>query len=144
MVEKGYKEVSDLLLPRLKAIQEKEGYISEKSMKELSKELKIPISRIYGVATFYAMLHTKKQGKHIIEICNSPSCHVNGSNKLISYIEKELGVRLGNTTPDGNFSFYATSCIGCCDEAPAMLIDGKAYTNLDEKKVKEILEKCRS
>jgi NADH-quinone oxidoreductase subunit E len=85
------------------------------------------------------MLKIKKQGKHIIELCGSPSCVLNKSREIEDFLEKELKIEIGETTKDKLFSVYKTSCIGCCDEAPAMLIDGKPYTKLTLERVKEIL-----
>jgi len=132
-----------LLLNILRQAQEKHGYLSEQVLKDISKKTKIPISRLWGIATFYFLLKTEKQGKYVIHICNNPSCYVNGSMNLIRFLEKELKVKLDNTTKDRKFSLYATSCIGCCDEAPAMLVNGKLYTKLTEEKIKDILKKCK-
>jgi NADH-quinone oxidoreductase subunit E len=132
-----------LLLPILQEEQRKNGYISEEALKKISKDAKIPISRLYGIATFYAMLHTKKQGKYVIEVCISPSCCVNGSNDIINVLEHELKISIGETTKNKLFSLYSSSCIGCCDEAPAILINGKPYKRLNEKKIKSILKKLR-
>ncbi|MBW2991880.1 NAD(P)H-dependent oxidoreductase subunit E [Candidatus Woesearchaeota archaeon] len=136
--------MSEIILNLLRKAQKKSGYLSEEILKKISKKTKIPISRLYGVATFYTMLRTSKQGKHIIEICGSPSCYVNGGIDLENFLEKELGIEIGETTKDGKISLYKTSCIGCCDKAPAMLLDGKAVVNLTKEKVKEIIKKCRS
>lgn len=134
----------DLLLPLLRQIQKKEGYVSEDSMKKLSKKTGLPIVKIYAAATFYSMIHTKKQGKCVIEICNSPSCYLNGSLDIIKVLEKELKIKSGQTTKDGKFSLHICSCIGCCDKAPAMRINGKVYGNLTKEKIKSIIKKCKS
>jgi NADH-quinone oxidoreductase subunit E len=128
-----------ILLNILHEIQDKEGYLSEESLKKVSVKYQIPISKLYGIATFYTMLKIKKQGKHIIELCGSPSCVLNKSREIEDFLEKELKIEIGETTKDKLFSVYKTSCIGCCDEAPAMLIDGKPYTKLTLERVKEIL-----
>lgn len=133
----------DLLLTEFKRIQKREGFVSEKSMKLLSRKLKMPISKIYGVATFYSMVHVKKQGKNVIEICNSPSCYVNGSLDLIKFIEKKLNIKSRQTTKDGRFCLHICSCIGCCDKSPAMKINGKVHYNLTKEKILEILKQCR-
>lgn len=133
----------DLLLPELKKAQKKEGYVSEESMKKISKKLKIPISRIYGAATFYALIHTEPQGKYVIEICNSPSCYLNGSVHVIKHLEKKLKIKSRQTTKDKKFSLHIGSCIGCCDKAPAMKINGKVYGNLTTKKIDDILKKLK-
>jgi len=129
-------KITGLLLPILRKEQKKKGYISESALKKISKKTKIPISRVYGVATFYSMLHTKKQGKNIIYVCDSISCHINGSENIVNYLEVRLKT-------NKRFSLHKTSCIGCCDEAPAMLLNGKAYTKLTREKIDGILKKCK-
>lgn len=133
-----------LLLPILTEIQDKHGYISEDIIRELSKKTGMPMSKIFGVATFYSFLTTKQLGKNIIYICNSPTCYVNGAMNLIKVIENELGIKSGETTEDGKFTLHIGSCIGCCDNAPAMLVNDERHINLTEKKIKEILDRCRS
>ena len=135
--------MSDILLNVLKEAQEEHGYLSEHVLKQISIEQGVPLARLYGVARFYTMLHTEPQGDHIIEICGSPSCVLNGMTPLEDYLEEELGVSIGDTTEDGKVSLYKTSCIGCCDESPAMLVDGKPHTKLTKERVKALLDKLR-
>jgi len=128
-----------LLLPMLQAIQAKFGYISEANAHYLSKKTGIPFSSIYGVITFYEMLYAEPKGKYIIRICNSPSCYLNGSLNLIKFLTLLLKIKSGETTKDKKFSLEIVSCIGCCDKAPAMMINNKVYGNLNEKKIREII-----
>ncbi|NYZ76507.1 NAD(P)H-dependent oxidoreductase subunit E [Candidatus Micrarchaeota archaeon] len=132
-----------LLINILHEVQDKQGYISEQALKKISVEQNIPISRLFGVVKFYTMFHTEPQGKYVLEICGSPSCVLNNGMKLEKFLENEIGVRIGETSKDGMFSLYKTSCIGCCDEAPAMLINGKPYTNMTVERVKLLLKKLR-
>ena len=132
-----------ILLNILRETQDREGYLSEKSLKKISVEYNIPISKLYSVATFYTMLRTKKQGKYVIELCGSPSCVLNKSREIERFLEKELKIEIGEMSKDGLFSIYKTSCIGCCDEAPAMLVNGEPYTKLTVEGVKEILGELR-
>ena len=134
--------MTEFLLELLKKEVKKKGFISEEAAKRISKKTDIPVSRVYGAATFYSFLHTKPQGKNIIHLCTSPSCTVNGSFNLLKFLEKELKMKLGQTNK--KFSLYETSCIGCCDEAPAMLLNGKPCTKLTKEKIKKILIKCKS
>jgi NADH-quinone oxidoreductase subunit E len=134
---------STQLLPMLEKEQEKKGWISEAALKRISKETGIPISRVYAVATFYAHIQVEKQGRYIIEICNSPSCYLNDSLDIIEFLEKGLKIRSGQTTKDGLFSLHICSCIGCCDKAPAMMINKEVYGNLTKEKIKEILKKIK-
>ena len=129
----------NLLLPMLQAIQAKFGCISEANAHYLSKKTGIPFSKIYGVITFYEMLYTEKKAKNIIRICNSPSCYLNGSLKLIEFLESLLKIKSGETTKDKKFSLEIVSCLGCCDKAPAMIINDKVYGNLTEKKIERII-----
>lgn len=133
----------EIILNILWGVQDKYGYLPEKSLKEISIKYQIPISRLYGVATFHTMLRIKKQGKYIIELCGSPSCVLNKERDIERFLEKELGIEIGDTTKDKMFSVYKTSCIGCCDEAPAMLVNGEPWTKLSVKRVKEILKELR-
>ncbi|MBW2965846.1 NAD(P)H-dependent oxidoreductase subunit E [Candidatus Woesearchaeota archaeon] len=136
--------MSNLLLTELRKIQKKQGHISEKAIRKINKKTGIPLSVIYGVATFYVKLHTKPQGKYIIEICNNPSCYLNGSLDLIKFLEKKLKIKSRQTTKDKKFSLHICSCIGCCDEPPAMLLNGKPYTKLTKEKLESIIKKCKS
>jgi NADH-quinone oxidoreductase subunit E len=133
-----------LLLQYLHEEQNRNGYISEKAIKDINTKTGIPLSKIYGVLTFYSMFHTKEQGKYLIEICNSPTCYLNGSIPLIKFMEKELGIKSGDTSKDGLFSLHITSCLGLCNQSPAMLLNKKPYTKLTTKKLKKIIEKCKS
>jgi NADH-quinone oxidoreductase subunit E len=133
------KRKDKLLLPMLQAIQAKFGYVSEANAHYLSRKTGIPFSKIYGVITFYEMLYTEKKGKYIIRICNSPSCYLNGSLKLIEFLESLLKIKSGETTKNKKVSLEIVSCLGCCDKAPAMIINGKVYGKLDEKKIKKII-----
>jgi NADH-quinone oxidoreductase subunit E len=132
-----------LLMNILHEAQDKQGYISEQALKKISIEQDIPISRLFGVVKFYTMFHTEPQGKYVLEICGSPSCVLNNGVKLEKFLEREIGVRIGETSKDRMFSLYKTSCIGCCDEAPAMLINGKPYTNMTVERVQLLLKKLR-
>lgn len=127
----------------IRKIQEKNKFISEKELKKLSKKTGIALTNLYGTATFYSMFHTQKQGKYKIEVCNSPSCYLNGSIDLIKFLIKKLKIKSGETTKDGKFSLHIVSCIGCCNEPPAMLINKIPYTNLTKKKIEEVLKKCK-
>lgn len=134
---------SKILMNILWQAQEEHGYLSEHVLKQIAIEQNIPIAKLYGMVNFYTMFRTTPQGKYVIEICSSPSCVLNGSNTLEEVLKKEIGARTGQTSKDGLFTLYKTSCIGCCDEAPAMLINGKPYTKLTEERIKQIIKKLR-
>jgi NADH-quinone oxidoreductase subunit E len=133
----------EILLNVLHEEQDKKGYISIEALKKISSELNIPISRLYGVVKFYTMFRTEPQGKYIIELCGSPSCVQNESREIERFIEKELKIKIGETTKNKLFSVYKTSCIGCCDEPPAMLLNGKPVTKLTIPRLKRLLSELK-
>lgn len=131
------------LLSHLLDIQKNEGYLSQKSLEKLAKNTGVSLTHITEVASFYSHLSTKPRGKHVVRLCESPSCYLNGSESALKVFQKVLGIKPGQTTQDGLFTLELVSCLGLCDQAPAALIDGKPYTNLTKKKVQKIIEECR-
>ncbi|MCX6771394.1 MAG: NAD(P)H-dependent oxidoreductase subunit E [Candidatus Micrarchaeota archaeon] len=140
--ENGKKDARPLL-NILHEVQEQHGYISEHMLKQIAVEQGIPIARLYGVVKFYTMFHTEPQGKYMIEICGSPSCVLNNGMRLEKFLENEIGAGIGETSKDGMFSLYKVSCIGCCDEAPAMLINGEPHTKMTVERLRLVLAKLR-
>ncbi len=128
------------LLVLLEEAQGKSGYLSEDIIVELAQSVAMSLSDVYGVATFYSFLSTKPLGRNIIRICQSLPCHIEDSQMIIESIEDELGIKPGETTLDGKFSFELTNCIGTCDRAPAMLVNNDVYLNLTPKKISRILK----
>ena len=128
------------LLVLLEEAQDKFGYLSQELMAELAEILGLSISEIYGVATFYSFLSTKPQGRNVIRVCQSMPCFLKNSQSIIESVEKEIGIKPGETTPDGKFSFELTNCIGACDEAPAMMLNNDVHVNLTPRKISQILK----
>lgn len=128
------------LVSRLKEAQNKFGYVPEEIMAELAESLDIPINEVYGVASFYSFLSIKPLGRNVIRICKSLPCYLKHCQVIIETVEKELGIRPGETTPDGRFSFQLTNCIGLCDRAPAMMINHDAHVDLTPEKIAQILQ----
>ncbi|RII00672.1 NADH-quinone oxidoreductase subunit NuoE [candidate division NPL-UPA2 bacterium Unc8] len=133
------KEQKELLV-RLGEAQNKFGYLSEKVMIELAESLDMSISDVYGVATFYSFFSIRPQGRNIIRICKSVPCFLKNSQVIIETVEKEIGIKPGETTPNGKFSFHLTNCIGVCDKAPAMMINSEVYIDLTPNKISQILK----
>ncbi len=131
------------LLVLLKEAQDEEGYISEETMIELAETLDMSRSDVYGVATFYSFLSTRPQGRNIIRICKSLPCHLKNYESVAESIEKEIGIKPGQTTADRRFSFELTNCIGACDKAPAMLINDDVHGNLTPGTISQILEEYK-
>ena len=123
----------------LHEIQAKFGYIPKDVLKEVSGELNIPLTQLYGVVTFYAGFNLKPRGEHVINICHGTVCHVKGSTMLAEAVEQELGIRDGETSPNGKFTFESVRCLGCCSLAPVIAIDGEIFGNLDRDKIQKLL-----
>lgn len=153
MTEREYvlqaiKEVGsteDKLIEVLLNVQDnsKDNYITEGQLEEISQELGVPLSKVYGVASFYSLLSTQQRGEYVIQICNSGPCYVKGSKNVVEMFESSLGIKMGEVTEDGKFSLEFTSCIGACDVAPAVKINEEVYGNLDKKKIDEIVNGIR-
>ena len=131
------------LLGLLKEAQNKFGYLPKELMAELAESMGLCIGEVYGVATFYSFLSTKPQGRNVIRVCQSMPCFLKNSQSVIESVAKEIGIKLGETTPDGKFSFELTNCIGACDEAPAMILNDEVHVNLTPGEIAQILKACK-
>ncbi len=133
-------ETRSKLLPALQSIQDKEGYISDKNMQDVADMFSIHPVEVFSVITFYSFLSEKKKGKHIIRVSNCVSNVMAGSEKVINEFEKALKIKTGQTTKDGKFTLERTSCIGMCDEAPAVMVDDKLIGKVTSQRVKKIIQ----
>ena len=131
------------LLMLLTEAQSKFGYLTGELLIEVAKSLALSISEVYGVATFYSFLSTKPQGRNVIRICKSLPCILKNSQTIIESVAREIGIKPGETTPDGKFSFQLTNCIGACDEAPAMMVNNDVHVALTPSKISQILRSCK-
>ena len=131
------------LLVLLKEAQNKFGYLPEEVMAELAESLELPVNDVYGVASFYSFLSTKPLGRNVIRICKSLPCYLKNCQTIIETVEKEIGIKPGETTPDRRFSFQLTNCIGLCDRAPAMMINNDPHVDLTPGKISQILKNCK-
>jgi NADH-quinone oxidoreductase subunit E len=135
----NYEGEKHELIPILQKTQEKFRYLPAAAMKEISRFLHVPEATIYGVSTFYAQFKLTPLGKRVIRVCRGTACHVRGSSKVLDEIEKRLGVRAGETTPDLEYTLETVACIGACALAPTMTIDGETYGKMTTRKVAEVL-----
>jgi NADH:ubiquinone oxidoreductase subunit E len=130
----------DKLIPILQEIQDCFGYLDEETIKKVGKHLKLPTSKIYGIATFYNQFSFVPKGKYHIRICQGSSCHVNGGVKFIGEIEKILGLKHGETSRDGLFSFEITACMGACSRSPVIEINDEFYALIDSAALRKTIE----
>lgn len=143
IIQKFSNPARDSLIPVLQAVQEEEGYISREAVIEIGKALNLPASKIYGVATFYNQFRFSPNGKWTIQICRGTACHVKGSAALLSRIERELGIKAGETTRDGMFSIEVVACIGACGLAPVIAINGNFHAKVKPDDIPGILQNYR-
>ena len=131
------------LLPVLHLAQEEfGGWLSVESMDYVAGLLKLEPIEVYEVATFYSMYNSKPVGKYVFEVCHTGPCMLRGSDEIIAYIQQKLGIKVGETTPDGLFTLKTVECLGACGYAPMMQL-GKFYReHLTKEKVDAIIEEC--
>ena len=131
------------LIPMLLTTQEEIGYLTSESIQFISEYLNIPAIEVYEVITFYSMLRTKPVGKNHIQVCTNISCLLLGGEQMFEHISERLGIKEGETSPDGVFSLIQVECLGACCNAPAMQVNYKYHEDLNIEKVDSILEELR-
>ena len=134
----------DSLIPILQKAQETHGYLSEEAIAEIGRHLKLPASKVYGVATFYNQFRFTPKGKFHIMLCRGTACHVKGSIKLLDAVTRTLKLQPGQTTRDKMFSLEVVACMGACGLAPAVSINGEVHAKVTQKKLGKIIEECRA
>lgn len=125
----------DALIEVLHKAQESFGYLEVDVLEYIARGLKLPLSRVYGVATFYHLFSLKPSGEHNCVVCLGTACYVKGSGKILEDLKAKLGVEVGETTPDGKVSLLSARCIGACGIAPAVVFDGEVAGKLDTEGV---------
>ena len=123
--------------------QKENNGLSEKVLEDIARSLDMPLSEVYGVATFYSFLSVKPQGKYVIRVCKSLPCYYKNSMMVLDAIEKELGIKPGEITSNGKFSLEMTNCIGGCDDPPAMMINDEIHNGLTPEKVINVIRRCK-
>jgi NADH-quinone oxidoreductase subunit E len=131
------------LIMVLHRVQQTFGYIPRAVAFEVAELLEVPLAKIYGVITFYNFFKLKKPGRNQIQVCLGTACYLRGSEDIIREVEGHLGVGINAMTPDGEFSFEAVRCLGCCGLAPVMVINGEVYGKLETSQLPGILAKYR-
>lgn len=133
----------DSLIPILQEIQDCEGFLSPEALRKTAIFLKVPASRIYGVATFYNQFRFEPKGKYHVQVCRGTACHVLGSATVLQELEKHLKVKAGQTTRDGLFSIEVVACIGACGLAPVISINGEFFGNVTPESIRQIADAFR-
>lgn len=134
-----------VLIHLLQQIQEEFGYLPENILTQLSKQLSIPISEVYSIASFYKMFYFKPRGKNIVRVCLGTACYVKGSKKILQALEQEFKVKTGETTDDLTMTLERVGCIGCCGLAPVTTINDEIVGEIiGGKKIQDLIIKIKS
>lgn len=139
-----YKGKKGATIPVLQAIQETYGYLPHNVLQSTADDLGLPLSDMYGVATFYAQFRFSPVGKHIIKVCHGTACHVQNATAITEALEEVLDVKDGETTQDGLFTLESVACLGCCSLAPVMMISNNTYGKLTASSCGKIIKDIRA
>jgi NADH:ubiquinone oxidoreductase subunit E len=123
----------------LQKVQGLIGYLPREALEAVSREMRIPLSELYGITSFYSFFSMVPKGKYVIQVCLGTSCYVKGGQKIIDSLNKDFGLESGNTTPDGKFSLQTVRCLGCCGLSPVLAINEDVHRKVKPSKLKEIL-----
>jgi NADH-quinone oxidoreductase subunit E len=137
-----YPDKRSAILPLLEMAQDLEGLVSRPAMEEIGEILGVSPAYVYSVASFYTMLHLMPVGRRRLYVCRTLSCALAGAEEIVAHIERRLGIRLGETTPDGRYSLFPAECLGSCGTAPVVMVDNKYYVeSLTLEKLDELLDR---
>jgi len=131
------------LIAILQDLQHALSYLPEEVLVELAETLDIPQSQVYSVVTFYKAFKLNPPGRHNIKVCMGTACHIKGGSELVHTLESKLGVKEGEVTEDGEFSFEPVMCVGCCGLAPVVMIDETFHGKMTPKQIPKMLKECR-
>lgn len=138
----GYQ--ADALIETLHAIQDSFGFLDLETMEYVAHELRVPLSRVYGVATFYHYFALKPPGEHTCVVCLGTACYIGGSSSILDDIREQVRIVPGGTTEDNKVSLLMARCLGSCGLAPAAVLDGRVIGRITSPMVLEWMERCRS
>jgi len=131
--------VQGALIPLLQGAQAIYGYLPKEILLKIAKAQKLPSSRIFGVATFYAQFHLNPRGRNIIRVCLGTACHVRGGATIFEGVKKELGINDGETSPDLRYTLETVACLGCCGLSPVIIANDDTYGSMTPEKLPDIL-----
>jgi NADH-quinone oxidoreductase subunit E len=136
-----YPNRQALCIDAMKIVQKHRGWVSDEGLRDIGELLGMSTADLDGVATFYNLIFRQPVGRHVIYLCDSVSCWIMGCARLFRHVSERLDLKPGGTTPDGRFTLVPIVCLGACDHAPAMMVDGDTHLDLDPSKVDSILER---
>lgn len=135
----SYEGNKEELIPILQQVQQVFGYLPASAMKKIAKFIKLPERTVFGVSTFYAQFKLARSGRNIVRVCRGTACHVRGGARVLKEVERHLGIKPEETSPDFEYGLETVACLGACALAPSIVVNGKVYGRVTESKVKQIL-----
>ncbi|MFP4201006.1 MAG: NAD(P)H-dependent oxidoreductase subunit E [Bacillota bacterium] len=138
IIEK-YRDVPGNLIPVLHEIQNAVGYLPPEVQSYVSRQLKVPLSTVHGVVTFYSFFSSTPRGEHTIGVCMGTACYVRGAEEILDKLKEDLEVDLGETSSDGKFTLTITRCLGTCSLAPVVMVDDRIYGKLSPGELSRVL-----
>jgi len=140
LIEKHRQEGSSII-GLLQDVQQAFRFLPEEVLEQIKDQLDVPLSKLYGLATFYSSFRLDPIGKHHVCVCVGTACHVNGATRVAEAIERQLDIRAGETTADGEFTLETVNCLGACALGPLVVVDGEYHSKLDQKNVPKLIKK---
>jgi len=140
----SYFSRKSALIAILHGIENLYNYLPAWALKYVSKKLDVPLIQVYGVASFYDAFHLTPRGKHLVRVCLGTACYLKGATRVLEAMERELGIKDGETTPDQEFSIQSVRCLGACALAPVIIIDERYFDKMVPAKVKSALKQVES
>ncbi|HEX6998349.1 MAG TPA: NADH-quinone oxidoreductase subunit NuoE [Gammaproteobacteria bacterium] len=134
-----YEHKRAACIDALKIVQRRRGWVSDEQLRDVARLLDMSVDELDGVATFYNLLYRRPVGRHVVHVCDSVSCWLMGATGIAERLRERFGARFGETTADGRFTVLPIPCLGACDRALAMLVDGELHTDLDPERVEQVL-----
>ncbi len=138
-----YPKREAVSIDALKIVQKHRGWVSDESLRDIAEHIGMSPTDLDSIATFYNLIYRRPVGRHVISVCDSVSCWIMGYQQMREHLQQRLGVGLGETTADNRYTLLPTVCLGCCDRAPALMVDGDLHTDLDPAKIDTELEKYK-
>ena len=139
----SYSCEESALIAILQEIENLYGYLPAWALKYVSERLDVPMIQVYGVASFYDAFHLTPRGKHLIRVCLGTACYLKGSARVLEALERELGIKVGETTPDLKFSLQPVHCMGACALAPVMVVGERYFDKMTTTKVRSVLKRVQ-
>ncbi|MFC1983608.1 NAD(P)H-dependent oxidoreductase subunit E [Chloroflexota bacterium] len=138
----SYADKKEQLISLLQDIQTEFNYLPGDVLIKISQKLDIPLSQVFSVATFFRAFSLEPKGRHLVSICTGTACHVRGGQKLVDKMERDYGIKPGETTEDMKLSLETVNCLGCCALGPVVVVDGKYESQMNADKLDRVLRRC--